>query len=189
MSITDSTVDLTSGSSIDAGDLYRRPAARTDRHAQVRYSPAEIAEFLADGDRLSGGYCADPACGRFMTSPVHFQPGEAGYIPGVPLGRIVTVGDGPRPVGATADMIAGLTSYLLAAIPSEAPVHLAERLAVEFAHRVAGLSPGAVVDSARGLMVMAPDDRYPDNPYVDDDGWPRYSPADLGRIRVIEVAR
>jgi hypothetical protein len=94
----------------------------------------------------------------------------------------------------TADTIANLTNYLLAVIPAGAPAHLADELAVEFAHRAAALNPGAVVDSARGLMVMAPDPRFPDEPYVDErdvdvDPWPRFSPADLGRIRVVEVAR
>lgn len=90
MTITDQLVEHAAAvSGLDADDLYVRLPARTDRHARVRYTAEEISEFHAEGDRLSAGYCADPACGRFMTSPIHFQPGEAEYVAGPPLDQTV----------------------------------------------------------------------------------------------------
>jgi hypothetical protein len=61
------------------GDAYEFPPRRTDRHARVRHAADVVDEFRAAGNTFSAGFCADPACGQFMTSAVHYQPGEPEY--------------------------------------------------------------------------------------------------------------
>lgn len=61
---------------IDAAEAAGLRGTRTDRHMPVSHSRAVLDHFSATGNQYSGGFCADPTCGRFLTASIHYRPDE-----------------------------------------------------------------------------------------------------------------